>query len=100
MHARPLLAALALAAAPVTMACSRTPSFDYDPALPAGCKANVEFLVTCAGKKQGAQQKDMLEKARVMQKAQLEDTRKSGPAVANKRCSDLGSFVRSNPSCK
>ncbi len=75
------------------------PSFAYDPNLPPACKANVSFLVNCASTKGAAERADLTERARVMQKAQMEDVAKSGATKANATCASLSSIVRMNKAC-
>ncbi len=75
------------------------PSFAYDPNLPPACRANVSFLVNCAGTKGAAERADLTERARVMQKAQMEDVAKSGATKANQTCANLASIVRMNKAC-
>lgn len=76
-----------------------TPSFAYDPKLPPACRANVAFLVDCANSKSGAERADLTERARIMQKAQLDDVAKSGATKANQTCAGLSSIVRMNKAC-
>lgn len=75
------------------------PTFAYDPNLPPACRANVSFLVNCASTKGPAERADLTERARVMQKAQMDDVAKSGAAKANATCQSLSSIVRMNKAC-
>ena len=81
-------------------ACGKSDSFAYDPSLPAACKTNVEFLVTCAGKKPEPTKADLLGRARTMQGSYVDSVKKDGAAKAGARCAELAPIVRSNPSCK
>lgn len=76
------------------------PAFSYDASLPPTCKANIEFLVSCAGRKTEPARADLLGRARTMQNAYAESVKKDGPSKAGARCTDLSSIVRSNPACK
>lgn len=81
-------------------ACSSRKSFDYSPDLPPLCRSNVEFLVTCADRKSGAERDDMISRAKTMQTSQLDEVKKNGKDKANKRCGELSSIVRSNAACR